>query len=237
MRIKKLTSLSRFYAAALLLSPCSHGHAASASYVLVTQTRPESPDKFFVHERSGYALCAAVARNQNIAVKPFPVLPPDFVSKRTTYASDGKRTVFREVAWKIDSRKGQAQQGCEMRLASESTTAVTSDGQERIADQREDGKVHVGTAQPAPQEPVRASLLGLYTVPKTVRGVALKCSASGSCIVDPALALVAHGVRPAQAASRIDDTRTYGTALILEPVSLTVGKPVDPSLFVLEKTE
>ena len=231
----------------LILAACNEGNAArgatgaaaspgtaSGSYVLVTQTRPEAPEKFFPHERNLYALCAALASKQNIAVKPFPTLPPGFVSDRKTYASDGKRIVYREVGYTIDARKAEAKDGCDMRLISQSRVALISDGQERTADQDEDGKVATGEAQPAVKEPVRASLLDSYTVAKSANGVKLKCNADGSCIVDPALAVVARGVRPVQVAWRNDDVRTYGTALILEPVSLTVGKPVDGALFALE---
>lgn len=218
----------------LALAACKDGSAAATSYVLVTQLRPEAPAQFFPRERGLHALCSAAARQKNIAVKPFPTIPGDFVSKRTTYASDGRRTVMREVGWFIDTRKGKVQDGCELRLASTWSAAVISDGQERSADQDENGKVHANEAQPSSNEPVRASLLARYTAPKTVKGVAVKCSDDNTCIVDPALALIKQGVRPVQAAARINDTRTYGTAMVLEPVSLSVGKAVDARLFTLE---
>lgn len=231
----------------LTLAACNEGNAARGaaaagpgasaapgSYVLVTQTRPEAPEKFFPNERRLHAVCAAVAGKQNIAIKPFPTLAPGFVSERKTYASDGKRTIYREVGYTIDTRKAEARYGCDMRLISQLRVALISDGQERTADQDEDGKVVTSEPQEAAREPVRASLLDSYSTAKAVNGVKLKCNADNSCIVDPAQALVARGVRPVQAAWRNDDVRTYGTALILEPVSLAVGKPVDAALFALQ---
>jgi len=242
--------LARVVCAAALMagvSACNKGNAAGAggaadsrsggkagSYGLVTQTRPEAPEKYFPHERRAYALCAEVAQHTNAPVKPFPVLPPDFVSERSTYASDGSRTVVRKVMYTLDG-EATPENGCELRLARSARTDVVSNGQQRSADQAPDGQVYMEETEAPPKEPVRASRLAAYATAKRVNGVALKCSTDGVCIVDPDLILVADGPRPVQAASRIDDARTHGTVLVTEPVSLAVGKPVDPALFSLEK--
>lgn len=229
---------------AAALPACSDGNAAGASaagsgkgsYVLVTQVRPETPEKSFPAARWGYKLCQAAARQMKVAVKPFPALPAGFVSERTTYASDGKRSMVRKVSYLID---GQAtpDAGCAMRLASVTTASVIEGGRERSADTDKDGKVHVDEVEAAPPEPVRASSLEDRTQARRVNGVPLKCGSDGACIVDPDVVLVAQGRRPVQVSYRIDDPRTHGSALVVEPVSLTVGKPVDPALFVLEKSK
>lgn len=242
--------LARIACAAALMagvSACNKGNAAGAadtapggssgkagSYVLVTQTRPEAPEKYFPHERRAYGLCAEVAKHANKPVKPFPVLPPDFVSERATYASDGTRSTVRKVMYTIDG-EATPENGCELRLARSWRIDVVSDGQQRSVDQAPDGQLYKEETEAPPKEAVRASRLAAFASVKRVNGIALKCSTDDTCIVDPALVLVADGPRPVQAASRVDDPRTHGTALITEPVSLAVGVPVDPALFSLEK--
>lgn len=213
------------------------GAAKADGYVLVTRMRPESLENYFSRERLAHTACAAVAKQMNHAVVPFPAIAPDFVRERNTYASDGKRTMVRQVKYDLDPRKMTPENGCELRLAATWNTGLTGNGEIRSGGVDQDGRVSVVTSEAPPAEPVRASLLASRTVSKRINGVPLKCNAEGDCIVDPAVALVAQGVRPVQAAYRIDDPATYGTSLIVEPVSLTVGKPTDPAMFAVEKGE
>jgi len=231
----------------LLLPGCNNGNAAggrsseggaastkTGAYVLVTQVRPEVPEKFFVSERHAHEVCATVARHQNRPVKPFPTLPADFVYERNTHASDGVRTMSRKVISVADTRNMSIDTGCEVRLATQGKHSVVSNGEEREAGWNEDGKVEISEPTPIGAEPVRASLLASYATPKRVHGVPLKCDAQGDCIIDSLVALVAEGVRPVVAVSRIDDVRTFGTVLVNEPVSFSTGKATDPTLFSLE---
>lgn len=239
-------------ASVLVVSACNNGTASggtpgkagpaatpatanAAGYMLVMQTRPEEPEKSFPHERALYKACVAVAGRSNMPVKPFPTLPPNFVRERRTYASDGARTMVRKVAYYLDMRKASPQEGCELRLAGGWDASLTSEGQQRSAGTDEDGNVHLVAPEPVLEEPVRASLLASYTIPKRINAVPLKCSVEQICTIDPAVAVVAEGSRPVQVAFRIDDPRTYGTALITEPVSFRVGRPVDPAVFSLER--
>lgn len=241
-------------AAVLMLAAagCSKGNAASgtaadaanagadaksASYVLVTRLRPEAPEKFFPKMRAGYELCVGVAKDMHRQVVPYPTLPSDFVNERTTYASDGKRTMVRTVSYDLNTEKMRPEQACEVRIQKTWSTSLMADGQLRRGDLDEHGQLHSGSAEAPPAETPRASRLANYTASKRINGVALKCSADDTCIVDPAVVLVAQGRRPVVAASRNDDPARYGTALIREPVSLTVGKPIDPAVFAVEKGE
>lgn len=207
------------------------------NYVLVTRTRPEVPGKYFPQARWAYGICAALAKQAKHEVIPFPVLGSDFVMERITYASDGKRTMVRKISYDLDPRKMKPELGCEIRITKRWNTAMTSDGQERSAQLDEDGQLHLSTIEATPEEPVRASRLALYTQSKHINGVPLKCTVDSSCIVDPTVVLVKEGYRPVSAAYRNDDVATHGTALIVEPVSLTVGKPIDPAIFSVEKGE
>jgi hypothetical protein len=223
----------------LALAACSDGNAARSalpapgSYVLVTQSRPASVEKFFARQRGLYDTCVTVASLHDTVAAPFPVLPRDLVDWRATYASDGQRMVVREVMYGLDFDEETPAAACAMRLSSRLSVTVTSQGREQTSDVDGRGKVHVGAPRPAGLEPMRAARLARYTAPMIVNGVPLKCSAEESCIVDPAVVLVAQGPLPVQAASRDDAEEGYGTVLILEPVSLAVGQPVDPALFEL----
>jgi hypothetical protein len=207
------------------------------SYVLVTRMRPEAPEKYFKAARWGYGVCAEVAKSIKHEVIPFPVLRADFVTERIIYASDGKRTMVRKIWYDLDARKMTPENGCELRPVKGWSTALTSDGRQRSGQLDMDGRLHFDTAEGNPEEPVRASRLAMYTQPKRINGVPLKCTVEGSCIVDPTVVLIKEGYSPVLAAYRIDDVATHGTALIVEPVSLTVGKPIDPAIFAVEKGE
>ena len=207
---------------------------AKAGYVLRTQMRPEVPAKYFAAERGFYQACVALANGMNVQVKPFTEVPEDFVAERHTYASDGKRSSHSDIRYFLDTRKMNPQSGCEVRLVSKWRTSVTSDGQERQAARDEDGHVEVSEPQPAPDDRVRASMLTSRTVSKRIGGVPLKCDAGDTCIVDPEVVVITEGARPVQAAYRDNSVSTYGTALLVEPVSLSLGAPADPTLFSLE---
>jgi hypothetical protein len=221
----------------LVLAACSNGNAARSipaapgSYVLVTQSRPASAEKFFARQRGLYDMCVAVASLTDTVAQPFPVLPRDFVDWRTTYASDGQRVVVREVMYGLDFDEGAAAGTCAMRLSSRLSVTVTSHGREQTSDVDARGRVHIAAPRPTLLDPMRAARLARYTAPMMVNGVPLKCSQDDRCIVDPAVVLVAQGPLPVQASSRDDAEEGYGTVVIVEPVSLAVGQPVDPALF------
>ncbi len=234
------------FATGLFLAACSNGDAAqpakeaaaSKSYVLVTQTRPESLEKFVAVQRAVYDLCVATARLLHEPVKPFTTLAPDFVQTRTTYADDGSREVRREEMFVLENLHGDGKtlNGCATRLNRSVTVVVTSGGQQRALQMDKDGKVVADDPVPVRAEPVRASLVAMHTIPRTISGVQLKCTPANKCIVDPALVLVAEGWRPVTASLRMENMPTTGT-LIIEPVSLVVGKPLDPALFLPEPAQ
>jgi hypothetical protein len=213
------------------------GAAKSGGYVLITRLRPEAPEKFRPQVRAAYVTCADLAKMAHRQVVPFPVLPPDFVTERTTYASDGKRTMVRTVSYDFDPQEMTPDHACEVRIKKGWNTGLIAGGQLRSGSVDEHGQVHVGSGEAPPPESPRASRMAMYTASKRINGTPLKCSADDNCIVDPAVALVAQGRQPVLAAYRNDDPATYGTALIREPVSLTVGKPIDPAVFDVEKGE
>jgi len=250
MRMMSLRPVQRGSAALLTLlalGACSRGSAdaadgaastpsdAARSYQLVTQLRPESPELFFRPARAVYDLCVASARAKGLQVKPFPALPKEFVAAKTIYASDGKRKFFKETEWKIDHGPDfGADTGCEMRLASQWRSEVIDGANARSAGRTDDGQFMLEEMRPAGDETVHPDRLSGYAQAKVVNGIKLKCNVDETCIVDPAVAMIGFGSRPAMAAARTDDPRT---PLLLEPVSLTVDKAIDPALFKQENAE
>lgn len=199
--------------------------AASAhSYYLVTQVRPENVEKLFQRERGVHQMCVAGAKLKKIAAQPFPALPPDFVLQRHIHASDGKQTFSKEIQFKIDG--AEVEQGCAYKISSIASSEIARDGKSRRTEQDEQGVLSTGEERPDSTEPVSRAKLDRYTEAKVIKGVQLKCQGT-DCIVDPSLVVIGFGRRPVVAASRMDDTSLFGTALITEPVSLTVGKPID----------
>lgn len=239
MRVKeqRAARLVKALMPVLALSAFSHSVAAppgkaaaqQKSYVLVVQVRPESPEKYFAVERSVYDLCVEGAKRLHEAVKPFPTVPRDFVERRETYASDGQRDVKREVVFTMEVVPGAPDKlnGCAWRIISTQSIDVTSGGQVQHSFIDHDGTVTIEAPQPVMAEPFRTALVALHTRPKVINGVPLKCSDTDACIVDPALVLVKEEFRPVTVSMRLG-LKT----LVLEPVSLVVGKPVDPALFL-----
>jgi len=211
--------------------------AKVTNYVLVIRMRPEAPEKYFRQARAAYAVCTAIAKQIKHEVTPFPVLKQDFFTERTTYASDGELTMVRRISYDLDVRNMTPENGCELRLVKLWSTGLTGKGKVRSGDLDMDGQVHLVEAEAPPDEPVRASLLASRPQSKRINDVPLKCTVEGDCIVDPTVALVKQGFRPVLAGYRVDDIAAHGTALIVEPISLTVGKPIDPAIFSVEKGE
>jgi hypothetical protein len=214
--------------------PVQPGTSGGAVYHLVTQVRPESLEKYFARLRALHKMCATAAGDLHVAVKPFPRVPEDFVAARNIYASDGKRIVSKEIKWTTDDSKFSPETGCEMRLTTLWKSAVVQNGKERAVDFNDEQGLVVHEEQPHDPQALTQARLDMYSKPKSVNGVQLKCSSDDICIVDPALALIKDGRSPVHAAERIRDGGANGSVLLLEPVSLTVGAPVDPQLFKQE---
>jgi hypothetical protein len=165
-------------------SPGGDGTSLADSYVLVTQLRPVSREQYVAYQRSVYELCALILENNQRVAKPFPAMSNDFAGTRTTYASDGKRTVVRERVDTLDFVAGQTESTCEMRWSTRTNVTLTSDGKEQTPRAGENGAGHNGDS--------------------------------------------------AQMSTAPGDAAPYAIAQILEPLSLSVGKPVDPALFALD---
>lgn len=217
------------------------------SYELVTVLRPESVENYFTRARGLYDLCAAFANSAKLPVKPFLVPPADFIHSRKTLISDGKSFLERETEYKVDTRKGRPEQGCEFTLASYSNAQLVQGGKAQQAGTDEDG--NYGLGETFPLEPVEldpAKLEG-YSAAKIVHGVALKCLAGadgqadtsslmGQCIVDPAAGpLATVSGKPLVAYYRMTDRSLFNTEMVFEPVSLRVGHAVDAKVFTLKE--
>lgn len=186
MTMKRLTI---FWAPALMgamllaLAACFDSHATPGapdpgaaradSYVMVTQLRPASPGQYVANQRSVYELCAVILGlgDHPRVAKPFPAVSDDAFGTRTTYASDGKRSVVRKRVDTLDFVGASEDSDCEMRRATLTSVTVSVTGD---------------ALSPLAQE---------------------------------------------------DAGAPYVIAQVLEPVSLSVGKPVDPALFLLDRLQ
>lgn len=200
------------------------------SYHLVTQTRPEHLERYFALARGAYNLCVENAKALRLPFKPFPVIPADFVTERYVYISDGKRFSLEETQFTLDYDEMAHTTGCGAQLESRAERTVFTNGKSVTSYRDRNGVVSVDQVQPSSRDPASAGILALYSVPKTVKGVALKCHPDNSCIVDPALVLINLGRHPVAVISRMDE-KNFGISMLTELVSLTVGNPVDPSSF------
>jgi hypothetical protein len=226
--------------ALLLLGACTDTGAGAAgasgatgadggkSYRLVIQLRPENIVRYFAPQHAAYDLCVTNAKGLHLPIKPFPNIPADFVHDRHVYISDGKRFFIKEMQYLMIYDTLSPQQGCEAKLVMRSNSTLIADGKSRTASQEPDGSIAVDEAQPDTSEPLAAGRLTDYRVAKTVKGVALKCTVKDQCIIDPALAQVTDGQHPVHVTYRLDE-RDFGTAMVGELVSFSVGAPVDPA--------
>jgi hypothetical protein len=262
MRMKRLrlahwaSRVMPVLAPVLLLTACHDGDAAAPvaravpsaadapaaraatlqGYVLVTQERPESMARYLRLPRESYELCVIALQRQHKTVKPFPAVPADYVTMRTTYANDGRRDVVRQENYTFSVVPGGALEACEWHIAKTSNVTLIENGDMFVSGMDAEGKLSKSGPLETLNETVPAKSLARYTVARTSNGVPLKCNPGSEyklCIVDPALALVTQGSSVVTAASRIENVPVFGT-MIVEPVSLVVGKPLDPALFSME---
>jgi hypothetical protein len=216
-------------------APATSGDGVPASYMLVIQVRPESVEKHFAFQRAAYEVCAAAAKVQHIVAKPMVAVPNDFVLSRKTYASDGKRLLYREVNYSMEFVDWDKKGDCQTRMSMQSSVSVITDGQDRSSFRDENGKVTVDAPRPYPMLPIDRSLLEGFTSPKIVNGFKLKCDNHGLCIVDPVVAVITQDGEPVIAFLQVDNLPPGKLTTFAEPVSLTVNKPIDPALFALDK--
>ncbi len=235
--------------AGMFLGLCAIGMPASQAadkvagvintYELITELRPDSESDFLKKSRDYHQQCAAAAKKIKVAVRPFPVFPPDFFVSRSVHLRDGNSFYNRGAGRAIDHDAMTPLNGCTTTTYETVEVSIHHKGLSRFFFNDEKPGVPPERIKVELADPVEFSM---YVLPKTVNGVALKCAAPGSaidkrieeaCIVDPAVVIAAHpNGRPVDAHGTMRVTRDiHNTALRLRPVSLKVGIKIDPTIF------
>jgi len=208
------------------------------AYELVTVRRPVSVPDYVHVQKQFYELCKAAAALERQPVKPFVEIPKDFVMERQTRLSDGTSFAMKLEQFGIDVDNMLPEHGCASRISKAVVLEHVHNDAVTHIDIDPDGRRVV--AEPLTLGP-SARVGGdsdAYTERRTLHGVPLMCIPRGGpglapgvvsehCIVDggkdgplrePDGNLVVAYQRDELS------SMAGGSASILEPVSLTVGK-------------
>jgi hypothetical protein len=214
------------------------GSSKGGSYEVVTERRPESLPGYAARAKAVYDLCAAAAQMvKRPVVKPFVALPPDFVTERTTHVSDGNAYFRKQEQYSI----GMDSDTCDTRIDRTTSILTWQNGTEQRIEIDQEGQLHVDTQSDVDRMPPDATTN--FTVPKTVRGVPLRCmapsaqlqtlGASDLCIVtnaDGTVLFDSDGVA-IEGYFHGTDQELYNSTMVLEPVSAKFGISIDPKIF------
>ncbi len=217
--------------------------AQEHSYEVLTQSRAESLESFFLPAKTAYDLCVFEAVNKGLAVKPFVVPPKDFVDRRDDYKSDGRSYYWRVQNYGIFVDDLVPEKGCATRMFEDAVIDRVVNGRlERVS--ISDGKRSVAPMSALPPR-VNSDKNGTrtYKVLRNENGIKLKCLAADdpdrdpfipdSCIVDVGNGDTLRDVhgKPILAYMRTKDAGMPD--FVIKPVSVRIGK-VDNSVFVGE---
>ncbi|NHZ39803.1 hypothetical protein [Massilia aquatica] len=214
------------------------------TYELVTVHRPTSIDDYVNLLSMPYKMCRALARAKNLPVKPFPVIPENFVMTRTTIISDGKSFRTTEEGFGVDIDGVTPENGCETKFGGGSNTWVAHNGFEYVLDDQTQSQAESERVkyEAKPYDP--ESVSG-YSISKKINNIAVKCTDESDlmvagkivaemCVLDPKLGRIAmsDGKPPIVYSRDLPGKSVFGSPMILEPVSLRVGIKVSPTIFV-----
>lgn len=216
--------------------------AGQPSYEVVTVQRPESLDAFHKIQYYGVYKMCALTRETNKLPPPPPmkVPPPDYVSERRTYTSDGKAYLLKDESFMYRVKFEPPSYTCETYLEKTSTTTLIRDGKLYVANFDETGK---RTREPTEAwlESREESQDKTYTERKTVKGYAAKCMPglpnsmqllTEVCIADlkPGT-LTGAGGDPIIISSRAVSAEATIGPILTEPVSIKVGGKINTAEF------
>ncbi len=210
------------------------------SYEVVTVERPESVVDFHKLYKVSYDLCAQIRESKKLPPPPAMKQPPDdFISQRTTFASDGKAYLVKNEYFKYDVSTKDPVPTCETGEHKTSDTELVRDGKVYHVSIDEAGK---RVSEPPEEWTMpRKNKESIYTEPKVIKGFAVKCMPmqpnsekllTELCIADlkPGT-LTQAGGEPIVLSSRVTIVQKLAGAVVTEPVSVKVGQKVDTAMF------
>jgi hypothetical protein len=223
-------------------STASKGAASDAgvAYEVVTVERPESVEAYHKAYRATYDICTTTRATLKMPPPaPMKVPPADLTSQRTTYTSDGNAYLVKEEHFIYKSKMEEPTFTCETYLEKTSSTQLIRDGKVYDAAVDESGKR--SSEPPSEWGLPRESKSNLYTVPKSVKGYAVKCMPmmpnteeliTELCIADlkPGTLTGPTG-EPIVLASRVTSAQKMMGAILTEPVSVKLGEKIDKAVF------
>ncbi|WP_211471221.1 hypothetical protein [Collimonas humicola] len=248
--------------AATWLAGCDNSAASSAGKggsggtmrELVQVERPDPPGAMHrIIRETSYEACAGAAQALNLPVKPFPQVPADYVSERTTVITDGSNYVrkiehpYNEVADQMSPETG-----CEYRIepSKEVDIYIVNDGKSTSVRRASDGqwRVEKNTIMPAAKK-AGSEDASTYSEQLTINGVKLRCLSASNPLIsrDDLQALcrdasdqpLSTGGKPVVLYSRVKPPiggTDFSYVVVTEPVSLKQlnqhdGKIFDPATY------
>ena len=202
--------------------------AAAQSYEIVTQTRPESQEAYMRVYRLAYDACARVRAIQNLPPpQPLVTLPADFVIKRSTYLSNGRDYLIRHEEFNVELDETD----CKTSIGSNMTENVVRGG--KVYGQRREPDGHTETDETMLLAP-HASDGSSFTEKKTVGGFAVRClpaamrteSTAETCAADTGSGVLFDGLGYPILLHARSVVPVRNIMLVIEPVSVQIGKPV-----------
>jgi len=221
--------------------------------VLVDRPTPADGELHLLRE-SAYKLCALGAESLHVPVKPFPNMPDDYITQRTTYISDGSAWMRKtESVYKVNADNLVAEKGCEVKIEPDKSFEVVIEhaGKQIGVHGHEDGTTVVESTDDelgAMNAKAPPQSYDDYTDKRTVAGVSLRCLPKTSPLISPTgiidmcvyekdgvvttsdkkSVVLYSNVDPANADPRVPYT------VISEVKSLKLGTAIDPRAFKAE---
>lgn len=225
------------------------GAATGPSYELVTETRPEDVGRYFALVRAVYDACVVVAQSRHLPTEPFVTVPDNFALERHTYISDGKSFYKKIARSNINSELMQPETQCKTRIESSTDTQIIYDGFTYDVATGEEGKRTL--AAPRKFDPELYNWrkdISNYNIKKVFNGITLGCLREAHMAEqlvegqEMCIFIAANGNHPSTAQrkpifghTRIPSADGSAGAILTEPVSAKIGRPIDPAIFSIPK--
>jgi hypothetical protein len=209
--------------------------AAALPYEIVTQERPESQEAYMRVYRQAYDVCARVRAMQNLPPPPpLVTLPADFVIKRSTYLSSGRDYLIRHEEFNVEIDETD----CKTSIGSNMTENVVRGG--KVYGQRRETDGHTETDETMLLAP-HASDGSSFTEKKTVGGFAVRClpaamrteSTPETCAADTGADVLFDGLGYPILLHARWVVPVRNMIVVIDPVSVQIGKPVPPERIAL----
>lgn len=225
--------------------PAANAASAAQQYDISTQTRPESLDGYLQTYRGMHQVCNATRNMMKLPPGPPLVsLPADFVTERTHYLGSNGKFLTRRETFFVDVTELTPEAGCKSRIGSDVIEELVHDGKVEGVRRSNDGQLETDAPEALP--PPKQDVAMPYTEKKTIGGVAMRCVPGKNnlmsgvmqdmCVPDAAPAIPLDGRGDAIVVhARAIVSEQAKQVLLIEPVSVHIGQPVNAASLALSK--